>query len=86
MTNEMKLLMELCDALGFKVKTNLDRKETKITKHELSSINRGWPHNSRWRIKGLGSTQLMDIDENGMYTKFLIEPEVSYTLTKRNLL
>ncbi len=89
MTNEMKLLMALCDALGYKVETIVDWKESKIDKAESKRLGQLYnPKRKVWRLaltEGRSGLRY-EIDEDGMYTKMLIEPETSYTLTKRHLL
>lgn len=80
MTDEMKLLMALCDALGFKVETLLDYKEMKVSKSEAMPYNMGYT-NQIWTLDS--NSGELAIDEDGMYTRMLTNPEVSYKLTER---
>jgi len=83
MTNEMKLLQELCKALGFQVETIIDREERKETKLTAKRFQKGLvtPSEAR-RLKRSWSGAMLDIDEDGMYTSYLIDPIISYKLTK----
>lgn len=81
MTNEMKLLQALCKALGFHVETIIDRQERKENKIEAMRYNRAYIKLDR-RLQTTGPMGALDIDENGLYTSYLINPVISYKLTK----
>lgn len=81
MTNEMKLLQELCKALGFKIETIIDRKERKECRAAAMQYNNPYQEFGR-RIETKGATGMFDIDKNGMYTTYLINPVISYKLTR----
>ena len=92
MTNELKLIEALCEALGFNVISVKDYQERKITINEARS--RGYfggdivfynpqdgiaPNTTRARkLKTFNNA--FDIDDNCLYTEQLIEPVVSYEL------
>lgn len=82
MTNEMKLLMALCDALGFEVETTLDYQERKENQHEAMRHNQGngFPETDRHLLHTNGR---LDIDEDGWYRSRLDNPEMDYKLTKK---
>ncbi len=85
MSEEMKLLRALCDALGFEVETNLDYKERKEAKENAMKYNRGIPLMDR-RLKCSHANSghpMLDIDKNGMYTSILTEPEISYKVSAK---
>lgn len=82
MTDEMKLLQELCKALGFEIETILDRDERKESKSNAREYNSGIRYPA---IQGRTLSHTFgayDIDEDGMYTSYLIKPIISYKLTK----
>ena len=82
MTNEMKLLQQLCKALGFKVETIMDREVRKESKSNALRYNSGIHCPD---MQGRALTNIfgrLDIDEDGMYTSYLIEPIITYQLTK----
>jgi len=76
MSEEMKLIKALCDALGFDVVTTTDRKERKETKSAAMIINGNRKTGRTLGVRGNGV--MLDIDEDGMYTSYLINPEISY--------
>lgn len=83
MTNEMKLLQELCKALGFQIETTIDRKERKETAITAEWYNKGPGQLRQYRrLKSDEPHGMLDIDKDGMYTSYLIEPVISYKLTR----
>lgn len=72
MSEEMKLLKAICNALMFDVIKHVDYKERKESTPPLNRVGDRMfrSHNGAF-----------DIDEDGMYTSYLIEPETSYTVT-----
>lgn len=84
MTNEMKLITALCEALGFEIKIERDFKERKEGKtnamHYQSNID--YPQTMGRRLQHTG--QRLKIDKDGNYTSQLIEPVLSYKLIKRS--
>lgn len=84
MTNEMKLLLAICDALRLDVKTIVDTKERKEKKSEAMRHNKGFgfPCTGR-RLKTLNHTDKLDIDNEGLYTSYLIDPDISYKVSMR---
>ena len=80
-TNEMKLLTALCEALGFEVEIERDYQEAKITYNEFKLFNENIPGMERLRVKSANG--IYDIDESGMYTLMLKEPILSYKLVRR---
>ncbi len=78
MSEEMKLIVALCSALGFKVERTIDRKERKETKDNAMKYNTGHVTERKLTYSGV----MLDIDKDGMYTSYLTEPEVSYKLIK----
>jgi hypothetical protein len=86
MSKEMKLLMELCSALGFDVETIVDRKERKEHKNTAMRYNKGpgFPQQDRTlKLEAGDMGMILDIDEDGMYTSYLKDPEISYKLTRK---
>jgi len=81
MTNEMKLLHALCEALGFEVETTLDYKEVEIGYDEAMRINSTYYNSNRILVHDCGKFR---IDSDGMYTSMLIDPIVDYKLEKRD--
>lgn len=73
MSQEMKLLMALTEALGFEVETTLDYQERKT--HTPVGLECGRVCES----DGQGYIR----DEHGVYTSRLAAPIVDYKLTKR---
>ena len=82
MTNEMKLLYALCEALGFEVEIILDYKERKESKDSAMRYNQGTPGMDRV-LACTGPNQTLHIDENREYTSLLINPIVDYKLTPK---
>ena len=78
MTDEMKLLKALCEALGFLVYVDADYQEIRepnyIYQDNLSKVNRVLKTdlNGKW-IR----------DEEGSYTSTLIDPITTYKLIKK---
>jgi hypothetical protein len=83
MSEEMKLLMALCDALGFAVVVERDYDERKVTGCEASRINAAVRTPSDTG-RGLRTKEGIELakDEQGMYTSYLLEPITSYKLLK----
>jgi hypothetical protein len=82
MTNEMKLLMTLCESLGFEVETIIDRKERQEDPEHAMKYNSCRP--TERRLKAEGATCELIRDEKGNYTSYLVEPIISYKLNKIN--
>ena len=81
MTDEMKLIMALCDALGFDVEVNCDYRERRISKSHAMQINQGFQnHELTLQTK---EAYLLDVDDNEMYLARLSNPIVSYRLAKK---
>jgi len=88
MTNEMKLLTELCRALGFTVEVTTDYKEQMISQnkgHEIMDIHRhsvdGYTSDCSVYIVSDGGTYKRG--PNGEYYTRLAKPEITYKLTKK---
>ena len=77
MTNEMKLLMAMCDALGFEVETTRDFKEASTS---LTPIDSFAPQYYRFSTDNSGAYKK---DKNDNYIISLNAPIVDYKLTKR---
>ena len=82
MSEEMKLIVALCSALGFKVERTVnynERKETKETgiQYIMDMVFRG----SDRELKTDASGAYL-IDEEGGYISRLKHPEISYKLIK----
>ena len=73
MTQEMKLLYALCDALGFDVEVNLDYMERKESKESAMQYKQG----------RVGMDRVLAASENGDYTSLLVSPVVDYKLTRK---
>ena len=82
MTDEMKLLRALCEALGFEVTANCDYKERKEPESAAMRYNDGRIGHDRV-LKSGGFTNKLLIDEEGNYTSALRVPEISYSLTPK---
>lgn len=86
MSNEMKLLRALCEALGFEVVTNVDYQESEMTDSTFSSYSwvgiYGWLRTSGRDFKndGMGGYAR---NENGNRITVLKEPVVTYELKKK---
>ena len=78
MSEEMKLIESLCEALGFKVIKDIDRGERKETQENAMSYNRGYGYITERGLVTSGVDNMLDIDEDGMYTSYLINPIISY--------
>jgi hypothetical protein len=84
MTNEMKLLKAFIEVSGFEIEETRDYEERKITagqhatnilvmsKMDGSSIRRERADNGKYLI-----------DDDGMYTSYLINPIIDYKVTKK---
>jgi len=85
MTNEIKLLLALCKALGFEVETTLDYQERKENMQVAMKYNSAWPpqRTDRRILASSGPHNQLDIDKDGLYTSLLIDPVVDYKLHKR---
>jgi len=81
MTQEMKLLYALCDALDFDVEVNIDYMERKESKKSAMQYNQG--RGGMDRVLAARNDGSLDIDENGYYTSLLVSPVVDYKLTRR---
>ena len=82
MSEEMKLIRALCDALGFEVKTDLDYQERKETQNAAMRYNDGRQGHDR-RLVVIGPHGMLDVDKDGMYTSVLKEPEISYRVVPK---
>jgi len=80
MTNEMKLLTALCEALGFEVEVNFNYKRQK-TSHVIR--HGGVRHQKRRMVTETLSMKLA-IDVNGQYETELIKPETTYKLIPKH--
>ena len=80
MTEEMKLITALCEALGFSVEVKRDYNERveKSCDHYNSFVD--YPHTRGRHLKASGG--MLDIDKDGNYTSKLIKPILSYKLIK----
>ena len=92
MSEEMKLLMAMCDALGFAVEVNRDYKEQKESKsnamrHNTGAFEKGTDRNLVCEPESGGPfcQGILLIDDDGLYTSRLIDPILSYKLTKISL-
>ena len=82
MTEEMKLLYALCDALGFEVNVDIDRCERGEPAHRLQSFQ---------RIRGVSNPRSLNVDGSGAYERDsdgnyrsrLKVPETSYRLERK---
>lgn len=85
MTDEMKLIMALCNVLGFDIETKLDYQERRISKSFARAVNsRIYGNENELTLLCIeGEGQLLDIDENGMYLARLTKPIISYKLTPK---
>lgn len=82
MTDEMKLLQELCKALGFQVERTINREERKETQERAMRYNRGLKSLLEDRALKTSEDGGLDIDKDGMYISYLVNPIISYKLTK----
>lgn len=74
MSNELKLLTALCEALGFEVKTLLDYQERKESLESAKSYFSSVP-----RVRQLSAVNgQFVIDDDGNYTSLLTDPVVSF--------
>ncbi len=72
MSNEMKLLTALCEALGFDVEENIDRQ-----RHHRQLKPSAFVSNI-WKLSADNGAFIMDSD--GMHKVELISPEITYKL------
>ena len=79
MTDEMKLLRALCDALGFEVKTDADFMPMQVDIGEMRKHSGGRIENRQIESKG----GKWVIDDEGLYTSVLSEPLISYRLKRK---
>lgn len=89
MTDEMKLLMALCDAMGFDVKRTSDFKGCEISEEEghsmIQSTIRGHARDYHLEVEGNGvGGAAYKRGENNSYFKRLKSPIVDYKLTRRS--
>lgn len=78
----MKLLMALCDAMGFAVEVQSDFSEVKVDGATASQISMGYARDAVRVLKRAPSGEALQ-DAKGMYTSVLIEPIISFELIKR---
>ena len=86
MSEELKLITALCEALGFKVEIERNYDVRTINKHDarrVSSITDYPDTRGRRLICEDNSTKLL-IDDDGQYKSQLIKPILSYKLIKGN--
>lgn len=84
MTDEMKLLMAMCDALGFDVVVKSDRKrqpESTETVQSLHSLRRLTVAHGRYLVSKRSG--VLARDDNGNHISELIEPIKTYTVSRR---
>jgi len=82
MSNEMKLIMALCDALGFEVETTIDYQPRKENKQSAMNWNSGRQGLERV-LATTGTGNMLDIDDNDEYTSLLTSPVIDYKLTQK---
>jgi len=75
-SDEMKLLMAMCDAMGFKVEENLDYKEEGFSEEDYKL----WGFNTNSILRDQGREFV--VSGNGEYVTRLIYPIKSYKVTK----
>ena len=83
----MKLIRALCDALGFKVETDLDYKEQEIEHLMGVELYNSGGFGSRIpvrRLRASGPDNKIDVDKDGMCVSYLTNPIVSYKLTNKD--
>ena len=85
MTDEMKLLMALCEALGFVVEQKQDYKEMPVCRDIGRNMIAGmsYQQNSEYTLKTDGNNAWSRGDDDG-YIRKLRNPEISYKLTKKD--
>ena len=83
MSDEMKLLRALCDALGFEVIKSVDYCERGEPAHRLVSFQRirGASNPRSLKVDGHGAYE-RDADKN--YISFLKDPETSYRVERKD--
>ena len=84
MSDEMKLIEALCEALGFEVHKRADYKEQIVSESEGHMIiNARAPHPlAVFRLVGVQGSAEYERGDNGSYVKRLIKPEISFTVEK----
>jgi len=82
MSQEMKLLTALCEALGFEIETTIDYQERKESQFIAMSHNT-FGHPTGRQLKGRPDSNMCDIDSDGLYTSYLTDPIISYKLIKK---
>jgi len=90
MSEEMKLIRALCEALGFEVEKELDYKEESMLDVSFNSMNSNygnglnhWHQYSGREFVSAGLGQGYARDSKGERITRLINPITSYKLTKR---
>ena len=85
MSNEMKLIEALCEALGFQVNVHLDYKEQTVSETEGHMIiHAKEPHPlAAFTLVGVQGSAEYERGAKGSYVKRLIKPEISYTVEKQ---
>tara|TARA_R110000851_G_C12776768_1_gene534832 strand:- start:280 stop:531 length:252 start_codon:yes stop_codon:yes gene_type:complete len=79
MSEEIKLLMAMCEALGLKVERIADCRERKEPQ-QFAMLYKGLSTSSDRQLRNTGG--MFDIDNEGFYTSYLVNPEISYKVTK----
>ncbi len=84
MSQEMKLLEALIDALGFEVHKHIDYREQTVSESEGQMIiNARPPHPlAEFSLVGEQGSAAYVRGKKGSYVKQLIKPEISYTVEK----
>jgi len=86
MSEEMKLITALTEALGFNVVINLDYKERKVSgteAHQFISLHEIYP-DKVWRLETEGTNNVFLKDSDGQYTMALINPETTYAVEAKS--
>ena len=90
MSEEMKLITALCEALGFKVEIELDYKESRMTDAEFDSMNMSygdrlhiWRQNSGRSFKSEGLLNTYFRNDDGERVTVLNKPITSYKLINK---
>ncbi len=80
MSDEMKLLMAMCEATGLKVSIKLDY-EAELVKWSPAFPIKNYSNPYRRLATKPGSNEY-DINSDGLYTSLLVEPVKSYKVEK----
>ena len=82
MTQEMKLLMALTEALGFEIETTLDYEERKVPAQYKDLLLNTGSHIGvkRMLVYNEGHGNGLYIDDDGMYASRLTTPIVDYKI------